>query len=178
MSQSTVNPNRQPPQQTVTPPTEHTRATAVKTKPQRVLACVLCQQRKVKCDRTFPCANCTRVGVQCVPANTLGPRQRRRRFPERELLERLRHYEDLLRRHSIDFEPLHPSAPGSGPTVGHTSPTASLHDTHSDAEVLKDKAAERANDPVMYDAQSKFSVHIHIQLFVTLQPFGQGHTNN
>lgn len=38
---------------------------------------------------------------------TLLPRQRRRRFPERELLDRLRRYEDLLRQNNISFEPLH-----------------------------------------------------------------------
>lgn len=38
---------------------------------------------------------------------TLLPRQRRRRFPERELLDRLRRYEDLLRQNSISFDPLH-----------------------------------------------------------------------
>jgi hypothetical protein len=73
---------------------------------QRVLACVLCQQRKVKCDRKLPCFNCTKAGVQCESA-ALAPRQRRRRFPERELLDRLRRYEDLLRRNNIPFEPLH-----------------------------------------------------------------------
>lgn len=38
---------------------------------------------------------------------TLAPRQRRRHFPERELLERLRKYEDLLQQNNIAFEPLH-----------------------------------------------------------------------
>ncbi|KAK6221126.1 hypothetical protein LQW54_001699 [Pestalotiopsis sp. IQ-011] len=76
-------------------------------KPQRVLACLLCQQRKVKCDRRFPCANCNKAGAQCVPAVAVGPR-RRRRFPERELLSRLRHYEDLLNKHHIRFDPMHP----------------------------------------------------------------------
>ncbi len=76
-------------------------------KPQRVLACIRCQQRKVKCDRRFPCGNCKKSRVQCVPA-TLTPRsRRRRRFPERELLERLRKYEDLLRQNNVKFEPLH-----------------------------------------------------------------------
>lgn len=74
-------------------------------KPQRVLACVLCQQRKVKCDRKFPCVNCVKLQVDCVPVTQ--PRPRRRRFPERELLDRLRRYEALLRRNKIDFEPLH-----------------------------------------------------------------------
>lgn len=73
---------------------------------QRVLACVLCQQRKVKCDREVPCANCIKSGAQCVPA-TLVSRRRKRRFPERELLDRLRKYEDLLRQNNIKFESLH-----------------------------------------------------------------------
>ncbi|KAL2871713.1 uncharacterized protein BJX67DRAFT_167727 [Aspergillus lucknowensis] len=75
-------------------------------KPQRVLSCVLCQQRKVRCDRTFPCANCLRAKVQCIPASQV-PRRRKRRFPERELLGRLREYESLLRQNDIKFNPLH-----------------------------------------------------------------------
>lgn len=75
-------------------------------KPQRVLACVLCQQRKVKCDRKFPCANCVKSQAQCVPA-TLTRRRKRRRFPERELLDRLRNYEELLRQNNISFNPIH-----------------------------------------------------------------------
>jgi len=61
---------------------------------------------QVKCDRRFPCANCIKAAVQCVPA-ALVPRQRRRRFPERDLLDRLRHYESLLQENNISFEPLH-----------------------------------------------------------------------
>lgn len=30
-------------------------------KASRVLACVLCQHRKIKCDRTMPCSNCVKV---------------------------------------------------------------------------------------------------------------------
>ena len=75
-------------------------------KSQRILACVLCQQRKVKCSRKFPCENCTKSKSQCVPAAP-ARRQRKRRFPERALLDRLRQYEDLLRRNKIAFEPLH-----------------------------------------------------------------------
>lgn len=72
---------------------------------QRILACLLCQQRKVKCDRTFPCSNCVKQRAECIPATA--PRKRRRRFPERELLDRVRTYEDLLRRNNIQFEPMH-----------------------------------------------------------------------
>ena len=86
-------------------PEETPREPSRASKSRRILACVLCQQRKVKCDRQFPCNNCVRAGTQCIAADT---RQRRRRFPERELLERLRRYEGLLRRNNIQFEPLHP----------------------------------------------------------------------
>lgn len=119
MSQSREKSSPEP-EQTITPPTEPTRATAPRLR--RVLACVLCQKRKVKCDRRFPCANCLRVGVQCVPAIALTTRQRRRRFPERELLERLQDYEKLLRQNDIDFEPLHPSTPESAAAAEHKSP--------------------------------------------------------
>lgn len=77
---------------------------------QRQLACVLCQQRKVKCDRKSPCANCVRTKAHCVPA-TLAPRKRR--FAERELLQRLRNYEDLLRRNGVEFESLQEQSNGS-----------------------------------------------------------------
>ncbi|KAI3570733.1 hypothetical protein IWW34DRAFT_676283 [Fusarium oxysporum f. sp. albedinis] len=96
-------------------------------KRQRVLACVLCQQRKVKCDRKFPCSNCTKHGMQCVPATQ--PRQRRRRFPERELLERLRKYEALMRQNNVKFEPLHEQ----NDTTEKDSPKSHLSD-HEDAE--------------------------------------------
>lgn len=104
-----------------------TTATAVKS--QRVLACALCQQRKVKCDRKFPCANCVRAGTQCVP--TSAPRPRRRRFPERELLDRIRHYEGLLCKNSIIFEPLHTHTHVSPVTTEHAFPSEDGGDVDS-----------------------------------------------
>ena len=60
--------------------------------------------------RSFPCLNCVDAEVPCVQPTVT---QRRRRVAERELLDRLRHYEDLLRRNNIPFEPLHGSVEGS-----------------------------------------------------------------
>ncbi|KAM7195798.1 hypothetical protein V8F20_007368 [Naviculisporaceae sp. PSN 640] len=70
----------------------------------RILACALCKQRRVKCTRSFPCENCVRAGVQCVQPTV---QQRRRRFAERALLDRIQSYEGLLRNNNIPFEPLH-----------------------------------------------------------------------
>jgi hypothetical protein len=77
-------------------------------KPRRLLACVLCQQRKVKCDHNYPCATCVKARVPCVQT-IQAPRRRRRQFPERELLLHLRQCEDLLSQHNIKFKPLRPN---------------------------------------------------------------------
>ena len=78
-----------------------------RSKSKRLLACILCQQRKVKCDHNFPCATCVKARVQCVPS-VQATRRRRRQFPEKELLIRVRKYEQLLAQHKISFEPLYP----------------------------------------------------------------------
>jgi hypothetical protein len=102
-----------------------TNTPSLATKPKRILACIRCQQRKVKCPREFPCSNCVKANAQCIPAGTV-TRQRRRRFPERELLERVRHYEGILRQHKIKFDSLHPestiSDQSSPSTQDHGSP--------------------------------------------------------
>ena len=46
---------------TSTPSSAISTTSAPSTKAPRILACVLCQHRKIKCDRNFPCANCTKV---------------------------------------------------------------------------------------------------------------------
>ncbi|CAH0042439.1 unnamed protein product [Clonostachys rhizophaga] len=99
-------------------------------KPTRVLACVLCQQRKIKCDRKFPCAHCLKQGLQCVPATQA---RRRRRFPEKDLLRRLAQYEDLLRANNIRFNPLHqtPSTAGKGNDAGADSDSSDDEQSHS-----------------------------------------------
>jgi hypothetical protein len=119
---------------------EHTcRLFAALKTPACSLACTSCQQRKVKCDRKFPCAVCVKAGVQCVPA-TLAPRQRRRRFTERALFDRLRKYEDLLRQNNIPFEPLHSAR-------GEDSPSDDSHDEQVEnvtPDVLTSLSSEKA----------------------------------
>jgi hypothetical protein len=101
-------------------------------RPRRQHACVLCQQRKVKCDHKHPCATCVKARVQCVPASQI-QRRRKRRFPERELLDRLRKYEDLLTQHNIKFEPIHPRVPHYNAAVQKKSP-----DSHVEASYDSD----------------------------------------
>ncbi|KJR89192.1 c6 zinc finger domain containing protein [Sporothrix schenckii 1099-18] len=83
-------------------------------KPPRILACVLCQHRKIKCDRTFPCANCTKfvdgkANVSCTPSTPAPARKRRR--PNQDLQERLARCEELLKVYSSAKPPDEDSSP-------------------------------------------------------------------
>ncbi|KAK4230397.1 activator of stress genes 1 [Podospora fimiseda] len=69
-------------------------------KPPRILACVLCQHRKIKCDRNFPCANCTKANVKCTPSTPAPARKRRR--PNQDLQERLARCEELLKEYATE----------------------------------------------------------------------------
>lgn len=80
-------------------------------------SCVLCQQRKVRCDKSKPCSNCVKAGVECRVVPPQPPRRRKRRIPERDLVDRLRKYEALLSQNGIEFDSLGPDVkvmdPGS-----------------------------------------------------------------
>jgi hypothetical protein len=69
-------------------------------------SCVLCQQRKVRCDKQKPCANCVKAQVECRIVPPQPPRRRRKKPHERDLIERLKQYEALLAKHGVTFEPI------------------------------------------------------------------------
>ncbi|KAJ6440063.1 C6 zinc finger domain-containing protein [Purpureocillium lavendulum] len=81
----------------------------------RVLACVLCQHRKIKCDRNFPCANCVKANVTCTPSTPAPARKRRR--PNQDLQERLQRCEELLKQYA-----------GAAPQAKEESPVANAVD--------------------------------------------------
>lgn len=59
-------------------------------------SCVTCRRRKVRCDKTIPCANCIKVGVECVfPAPGRAPRKSKRPS-ETQLLDRLKRLEGVI----------------------------------------------------------------------------------
>ncbi|EGE06077.1 C6 transcription factor domain-containing protein [Trichophyton equinum CBS 127.97] len=67
-------------------------------------ACVSCATRKVKCDRQAPCSACRRHALSVF----IGSSQTRKRKATEErssAIERLRHYESVLRDAGIPFEP-------------------------------------------------------------------------
>jgi hypothetical protein len=67
-------------------------------------SCALCYQRKVKCDKENPCTYCVKHQVPCMPASTEPPPTRKNRFPETELVRRLRKYEAALKNNGADID--------------------------------------------------------------------------
>ncbi|OHE92507.1 fungal specific transcription factor domain-containing protein [Colletotrichum orchidophilum] len=61
---------------------------------RRLIACIACSKRKIKCSRVFPCANCIRTSTECIPGTPAPPRGRK---PYNQALKsRLARCEQLL----------------------------------------------------------------------------------
>lgn len=90
----------QPSGPTIPPPTQ-----PIHQKITRGHSCILCQQRKVRCDRQKPkCSNCIKARAECIPSTPAAPRRRRRKLSELDVAARLRKYEHLLRVNGIRIE--------------------------------------------------------------------------
>ncbi|KAG5981011.1 hypothetical protein E4U55_003404 [Claviceps digitariae] len=111
-------------------------------RPSRILACVLCQHRKIKCDRNSPCSNCIKANVTCVPSTPAPARKRRR--PNQDLQERLARCEELLKLYADG------SAAGQSPSAAAVPQTT----TPSISETLMLDRADSA--PPMADKSSNF----------------------
>ncbi|KAI6784934.1 putative transcriptional regulatory protein-like protein [Emericellopsis cladophorae] len=81
----------------------------------RVLACVLCQHRKIKCDRNTPCSNCVKANVTCTPSTPAPARKRRR--PNQDLQERLARCEALLKQYAGAGPPPAAASASQSPTT-------------------------------------------------------------
>lgn len=71
-------------------------------------SCVTCRKRKVKCDRLYPCTNCNKAHIECVfPAPGRAPRKPRKpgEGRDKELLERLRRLEGVVKGMGVDVPP-------------------------------------------------------------------------
>jgi hypothetical protein len=70
---------------------------------QKTYSCVLCAQRKVRCDkRPGGCNNCTKAHVTCIYKAPPPPRRKRKGVRDTDTTTKLRIYEDALRKAGID----------------------------------------------------------------------------
>lgn len=103
-------------------------------------SCLLCQQRKVRCDKAKPCGNCVKAGVDCRVIPPQPPRRRKKRVPERDLVERLRRYESLLTQAGVEFD-------GLGPDVKIVDPGTVEDGDELDADFIRVRARDSPAGP-------------------------------
>ncbi|KAG8407185.1 hypothetical protein J3458_020677 [Metarhizium acridum] len=123
----------------------------------RGTSCVLCQQRKVRCDKNKPCANCLKAGVECRVVPPQPPRRRKKRLHEKDLVGRLKKYEALLAEHGVKFDAIGHSIRADGPHP------EDLEDLENDFEGLKTSPAASsspsATSHIDKPGRSIFSLH-------------------
>ncbi|KAM0420570.1 hypothetical protein ACHAPT_011616 [Fusarium lateritium] len=123
----------------------------------RGTSCVLCQQRKVRCDKNKPCANCVKAKVECRVIPPQPPRRRKKRLQEKDLIDRLKKYESLLAEHGVKVDAIGHELRPDGP------PGDDVDELENDFEGLK-TSPEASSSPAASQAERTgggtwFSLH-------------------
>ncbi|GKT98923.1 hypothetical protein FLAG1_00658 [Fusarium langsethiae] len=114
----------------------------------RGTSCVLCQQRKVRCDKNKPCANCVKAKVECRVIPPQPPRRRKKRLQEKDLIERLKKYENLLAEHGVKVDAIGHELKPDGP------PGEDVDELENDFEGLK-TTPEASSSPAPSNSEQK-----------------------
>ena len=78
--------------------------------PPHQISCLICRQRKVKCDKQVRCSNCIKSKVECVYGIPARPRRRvgngksNDAISKEELLRRLKQYQTLCDQHGLKLD--------------------------------------------------------------------------
>jgi len=147
-----------------------------------VYSCIRCSDRKVKCDRQSPCGACVKHNVDCIysyhPSHPA--RKKHRRGQDHALIDRLKHYENLLQERGIDPELRGKSTPPmEAVPVAHTPRSQS-----TSSPSVEPEPNQRINKTQIVHGQghSKFvdksvllgSIPLHIQSNIVTVAYGPG----
>ncbi|KAJ6255916.1 hypothetical protein Dda_9375 [Drechslerella dactyloides] len=107
----------------------------------RPFNCIVCKNRKVKCDRQMPCSTCAKLNFDCQYVEP-GPRKKRKSSSKHEnLMQRLNKYEELLKQVESNVRLLDGvELPKENKTPRHESPKDNL-------------SSERLNKKAKLDSQ-------------------------
>ncbi|RSL93287.1 hypothetical protein CEP52_013332 [Fusarium oligoseptatum] len=137
VSQSFYRPTRRP-----TSGTMHRRSRANPRPRTRVVSCLLCRERKLRCNRQFPCTNCTARGVVCQAPPIVRGREATPPAPadpqvsNEQLLRRLESLEALLATRTSQRE-LPSSEPSFSEDAGQRQFPSNVQNWLSDALLLE-----------------------------------------
>ena len=86
-------------------------------------SCVRCSDRKVRCDRQYPCGACLKHNVQCLFRMPPSPRRKKKRVKEGTLRDKLVRYEVLLQKLGVDPNELPNTSEAEDRTIGGSETT-------------------------------------------------------
>jgi len=78
--------------------------------PLHQISCIVCRQRKVKCNKQQRCSNCAKAGVECIYSLPARPRRRigngrsAEDVSREELIQRVRRYEALFKKYGPQLD--------------------------------------------------------------------------
>ncbi|CAM1508012.1 Fc.00g048600.m01.CDS01 [Cosmosporella sp. VM-42] len=137
-------------------------------------SCASCRRRKVKCDKKSPCTNCVKHNIACISVEANRPRPRKKRFPEAELLARLRKYEAALTKLGVDPDDiLRGEDPGKDSSHLLKNPRQDHEATLSSSPAsLELRGHEAVMGPILLahnDAQDQVQDHVAVGLVFAAQ---------
>ena len=81
------------------------------------LSCTHCRQRKIKCDKVFPCTPCKRSNFDCVFPERVQPSKKKRsnaKATNDDLMRRLGRMEELIEKMKAEGKSINSSKPAEG----------------------------------------------------------------
>ncbi|KAK3402599.1 fungal-specific transcription factor domain-containing protein [Sordaria brevicollis] len=115
-------------------------------KSPRILACQLCQGRKIKCNRVFPCDNCKRSGVVCVPSKPAP--LRKRRPPHQALQEKLAAVTEKMEQMRREMDAAKENGQGLAVPVTHPA-TTTAWDSRGKPRLIQEEGGVRFMDSLL-----------------------------
>lgn len=112
-------------------------------------SCLVCRQRKVRCDHVQPCTNCRRAQIDCeYVAPVRGKRKRTK--PSRETMHaRLQRYEDMLKMRGVDVdEEVNRTRASSDDALSESNGTIDSPNTNFSVPTPGDAAGDDAAPPM------------------------------
>ncbi|KAK7887394.1 hypothetical protein LTR67_009814 [Exophiala xenobiotica] len=125
-------------------------------RPPKAFSCIRCFERKVKCDKQNPCANCVKSKVECVFRIPPAPRRRKKRPQEDVLLERLRKCEELLKSKGMSIDSLQSPTDSTPPVDPASTGEPDFGLTYGRPGLYPDNTAKKTGQLLMDGTRSRF----------------------
>ncbi|EAA29601.2 hypothetical protein GE21DRAFT_6969 [Neurospora crassa] len=116
-------------------------------KSPRILACQLCQGRKIRCNRVFPCDNCKRSNVPCIPSKPAP--LRKRRPPHQALQEKLAAVTEKMEQMRREMDAAKASGQGLAIPATPAPTTTSSWDSKGNPRLIQEEGGVRFMDSLL-----------------------------